>query len=406
MRSWWTTTPQAYASKAEMPAPLVFFDGREHWLADGFHRLEAAGKAGRRVLECEVKRGSLREAILHAAGANALHGLRRTNADKRGAVLLLLRDDVFKKWSDRKIGDACVVDHKTVGRVRQELGGEFPTDEEEGSTLGPRRSRVVAAVKPTSSVKVLPEVRQVLREKGLSEDVSEVRAVAKLAPELQERVAARLSLGSKTVKDALDQEKRAELWEHAAQLAAEPPPLPEGPFDVVAADPPWAFENRNEDASHRGRVDYAVMSLAALEALPVSLLAKPDAMLFLWVPNALLEDGLRLVKAWGFVQKTVLTWDKELLGLGNWLRNTTEQVLVAVRGSPQVLLSSQTTLIHERRRAHSQKPEAFYAHVESLCPGSKVELFARTPRAGWVSWGAEKEKFRPLAEGPGRASQG
>ena len=105
------------------------------------------------------------------------------------------------------------------------------------------------------------------------------------------------------MKEALDQEKRAELREHAAELAAAPPPLPEGPFDVVAADPPWAFESRNDDPSHRGRVDYAVMGLAQLEALPVPRLAKPDALLFLWVPNALLEDGLRLVKAWASPRK-------------------------------------------------------------------------------------------------------
>ena len=325
----------AYLAKVDMPAPLVFFDGEAHWLADGFHRVEGAEKAGRRLLECEVKRGGLRDAILFAAGANAQHGLRRTNADKRGAVLLLLRDKEFGLWSDRKIGQACAVDHKTVARIRREQSGEIPTGGElEGEPADlQRRSRVVQPPRPAESVKLLPEARQVLRDTGLADDLSQVRELARLQPEHQERVAIRLTLGARTVKEARDQEKRAELHQQAAALAAAPPPLPDGPFDVIAADPPWSFDSRSEDPSHRGRTDYAVMSLEKIEALPVERLAKPDALLFLWVPNALLSQGLQVVSAWGFEQRTVLTWDKEMLGVGNWLRNSTEQCLVAVKGS-------------------------------------------------------------------------
>jgi N6-adenosine-specific RNA methylase IME4 len=81
------------------------------------------------------------------------------------------------------------------------------------------------------------------------------------------------------------------------------------------------------------------------------------------------------------------------MGVGNWLRNVTEHCVVAVRGKPIVSLTNQTTIIREKRREHSRKPEAFYSLVEALCPGSKLEMFSRTSRAGWNAWGAEKEKF-------------
>lgn len=109
-----------------MQRPIVLYDGTDFWLADGFHRIEAAQRAGMTDYPVEVLRGSKRDAVLRAAGANATHGLRRTNADKRRAVELLLKDAEWAQWSDRKIADTCAVDHKTVADVRRSLGGEVP----------------------------------------------------------------------------------------------------------------------------------------------------------------------------------------------------------------------------------------------------------------------------------------
>lgn len=106
---------------AGFPAIVVFYDGKDHWLADGFHRVQAAMKAGLKTLASDVRQGTRRDAVLHSVGANASHGLRRTNADKRRAVETLLRDETWTTWSDNKIAQLCFVHHDTVGKARKEL---------------------------------------------------------------------------------------------------------------------------------------------------------------------------------------------------------------------------------------------------------------------------------------------
>jgi N6-adenosine-specific RNA methylase IME4 len=109
-----------------------------------------------------------------------------------------------------------------------------------------------------------------------------------------------------------------------------------------------------------------------------------------------MAQAYQAIAAWGFKAKTILTWNKVDLGMGDWLRNSTEHAIVAVRGSPVIdpdIARNTPTLITEKRREHSRKPEAFFALVESLCPGSKLEMFAREKRVGWTAWGAETEKF-------------
>jgi hypothetical protein len=111
---------------AVFPPIIVFHDGNDFWLADGFHRVEAERKIGRETIVAEIREGSSRDAVLHGIGSNAAHGLRRTQADKRRAVERLLKDSEWARWSDRKIAEVAKVDHKTVGTIRRELAGEFP----------------------------------------------------------------------------------------------------------------------------------------------------------------------------------------------------------------------------------------------------------------------------------------
>ena len=113
---------------AIFPPVILYDDGTDLWLADGFHRVEAVRKIGRETIDAQIRQGSSRDAILHGVGSNAVHGLRRTQADKRRAVERLLKDPEWARWSDRKIGDIAKVDGKTVAAVRRELtSAEFRT---------------------------------------------------------------------------------------------------------------------------------------------------------------------------------------------------------------------------------------------------------------------------------------
>ncbi len=176
-------------------------------------------------------------------------------------------------------------------------------------------------------------------------------------------------------------------------ISQEPPPLPTGPFRVIVADPPWEYEKRAADPSHRGSLPYPSMALAEIKALPVQDLAATNAIVWLWTTNAHLRQAFEVVEAWGFETKTILTWVKDRMGTGDWLRGQTEHCLLAVRGQPIIKLTNQTTVLYGHVREHSRKPESFYEMVEALCPGSKVELFARTSRQGWVSHGDQATSF-------------
>lgn len=182
---------------------------------------------------------------------------------------------------------------------------------------------------------------------------------------------------------------RAKKLLEAERIAAEPKPLPTGPFRVLVVDPPWRYEKRKNDASKRENPTYADMSIGEIKALDVRSMTASDAVLWLWTTNAHLPEAFAVAAAWGFDYKTLLTWDKVKPGMGDWLRGQTEHCLLCVRGKPPVKLTAETTIIRETIVRHSVKPEAFYRLVESLCPGAKVELFARQQREGWAQWGYE-----------------
>ena len=215
-------------------------------------------------------------------------------------------------------------------------------------------------------------------------------ATAARALALQQKAPAqfeRVARGEVPLSKALGEVKLADKRALAEEIRANPVVTPDGRYQVIAIDPPWRYDSRGEDTTHRGRNPYPDMTTDEVCALPVAKLAQDDCVLWLWTTNAFMPDAYRCLDAWGFAHKTILTWDKVNLGLGDWLRNVTEHCILAVRGRPIVSLTNQTTLISEKRREHSAKPEAFYSLVDALCPGSKLEMFSRTNRHGWTAWG-------------------
>lgn len=178
-------------------------------------------------------------------------------------------------------------------------------------------------------------------------------------------------------------------------------------FETVLADPPWRFQNRTGKMApeHRRLARYETMTLDDIKGLPVADVCSDTAHVYLWVPNALLAEGLSVLEAWGFTYKTNLVWYKirkdggpDGRGVGFYFRNVTELVLFGVRGPRRTLPPGrrQVNLFPERKREHSRKPEQLYEIVEQCSPGPYLELFARHPRVGWHQWGDEL-LLEPLA---------
>jgi N6-adenosine-specific RNA methylase IME4 len=180
--------------------------------------------------------------------------------------------------------------------------------------------------------------------------------------------------------------RRLTVLRQAKGLEAAAPELPTGPFQVIVADPPWQYDSGNS-------LPYPTMPLEDIKAMPVREIADENAILWLWTTNAHLCVAFEVVEAWGFEYKTLLTWVKDRMGTGEWLRGQTEHCLLAARGRPVFLHGSHATVLQAARREHSRKPEEFYFLVGETCPGSKVELFARQERDGWQRFGDETQRF-------------
>jgi len=169
---------------------------------------------------------------------------------------------------------------------------------------------------------------------------------------------------------------------------------PDGPFDVIVIDPPWQYGNTYDAEGDRSLPSYPTMNLDKIKAIDFK--PKDDAILWLWTTNGFLHEAFHIIEHWGFEYKGCLTWAKDKMGLGRWLRNQTEHCLLAVKGKPVIDLKNQTTILHAPSRGHSVKPSEFYDLVDSYCFGIKVDWFARNTREGWVSFGTlENEKNDP-----------
>jgi N6-adenosine-specific RNA methylase IME4 len=174
-------------------------------------------------------------------------------------------------------------------------------------------------------------------------------------------------------------------------------------FKTILADPPWRFQNKTGKVApeHRRLSRYTTMTLDEICALPVARIVDPVAHLYLWCPNALLPDGLRVLTAWGFTYKANIVWHKvrkdggpDGRGVGFYFRNVTELILFGTRGKNARTLApgrKQVNYLATRKREHSRKPDEQYQIIESCSPGPYLELFGRGIRPGWTTWGDQAD---------------
>lgn len=174
-------------------------------------------------------------------------------------------------------------------------------------------------------------------------------------------------------------------------------------FGLIMADPPWHFSTR----SHKGVTSkgaggqYKTQPLEWIKSLPVSDIAAPDCLLWLWATNPMLPDALEVMSAWGFTFKTAGHWSKKIVngkqafGTGYILRCAGEPFLIGTLGSPKTVARNVRSVIEGPIREHSRKPDEAFAAADALMPDvDKIELFSRQPRCGWTVWGDEYDRFR------------
>ena len=177
-------------------------------------------------------------------------------------------------------------------------------------------------------------------------------------------------------------------------------------FKTVLADPPWRFANRTGKMApeHKRLNRYGTMELPDIMELPVREIVDETAHLYLWVPNALLPDGLQVMRAWGFEYKSNIVWHKirkdggpDGRGVGFYFRNVTELVLFGVRGKGARTLAPgrrQVNFLATQKREHSRKPDELYPLIEQCSPGPFLELFARGTRKNWSAWGNQADDYQ------------
>lgn len=230
--------------------------------------------------------------------------------------------------------------------------------------------------------------------------VKKIEAVA--SPEIK----AKVSTGQISINEAFKELKKEEKIDERKKdiekqlFDIESGNLPEliGKYEVIAIDPPWAYEEKGGLSSTdynpettRGTTTYPTMKVNEIKEINLPL--TENAVLFLWTTHAFLKDAFEILEHWGLKYKATLVWDKERMGMGRTIRLQCEFCLIAFKGNPIFNGSSERDIIREARREHSRKPDAFYQYVERSTIGRKLEYFSREKRNNWEIYGNEVEKF-------------
>jgi N6-adenosine-specific RNA methylase IME4/predicted DNA-binding protein (UPF0251 family) len=205
-------------------------------------------------------------------------------------------------------------------------------------------------------------------------------------------ISARENFGGKLQKAA----RRKDINDQRDAIANDGIILPVGEFEVIVIDPPWPYRDGIDQADydpagHRASNPYPEMMLSELADLQLP--AADNCVLWLWTTHRFMRHAFPLLDKWGFQDRAILTWAKDRMGLGRWLRSQSEFCIMATKGSPAIDLTNQTTILHGPMREHSRKPDEFYRMVESLCIGRRLDFFSRESREGWAQIGNETEKF-------------
>lgn len=228
-----------------------------------------------------------------------------------------------------------------------------------------------------------------------------VNEAAKLRKEDPEKFEL-LKKGEKTITEFKKEEKKEQrdqfIQKQREDIASGKAVLAEGVFEIIAIDPPWAYEEKggfspeqHDAEGNRGGVDYPTLTVDQIKNLKLPL--ADDAVVFLWTTQAFLKDAFDILIAWDLNYKCTLVWDKESMGMGRTIRLQCEFCLLSFRGKPIFEGSAERDIIRSKRREHSRKPDEFYELVDRATVGRKLEYFSREQRNGWEIYGNNTNQF-------------
>lgn len=221
--------------------------------------------------------------------------------------------------------------------------------------------------------------------------VQEAKSIRQKSPELAEKVKAGEMTIPEAKKEIKKQEREEYIKEQVKEIEMNLYQPPTGLFDVIVIDPPWPYGTKYDPNGRRAANPYPEMSLEQIKA--IELPATENCVLWLWTTHKFLRYSFDILDGWGFRDVAILTWVKDRMGLGSWLRSQSEFCIMAVKGIPTINLTNQTTVIHGPLREHSRKPDEFYEMVDGLCVGYRLDYFSRERREGWSQFGNDMEKY-------------
>lgn len=349
--------------------PLVVWNGL---LVDGHNRFEICQKHG--IPFQVVEREFEDRAAVRIWMRDNQHSRRNLTPAWKLELAFANKEDLKAKGRERKVEAG-----KETGRGNKKVlspsDKTFPRQPEE---------------KPHNTRK------EIAKQAGVSTgQVGMAEQVRKKAPDLWEQA----KQGETSIKAAYDEirkkekkaERAAEIEQQRQAIESGAAKLPEGVFEVVVMDPPWAYGREYDPDGSRVANPYPEMNQEQLLAMEPPF--AEDAVLLLWTTHQFIWDAKHLIDHWGFAYKATLVWDKEKMGMGSWLRMQCEFCLLAVRGKPTWRNTKWRDVIREGRREHSRKPDAFYEMVEDCTVGRRLDYFSREARPGWEVFGNDTSKF-------------
>lgn len=310
----------------------------------------------------------------------------------RAEIRAIEKVGLAKEVREQKLSEAQAISEAVLdAEVRiGELMQSVPKSDNGGANQYRAKSTVVSKKQKPKS--------EAIREAGFTQKQAErfqqlashPEAVAEAKAEARKNddIVSRSAVLSK-IKQA---KREAEIQRQVEELEQHTPEVPDGLFDVIVMDPPWAYGTGYDANGRRCANPYPEMTQEQLKA--IDLPAAENCVLFLWTTHKFIWDAKELLNTWGFEYRNILVWDKQVMGMGNLFRMRCEFCLVATKGKPIFRdVHNLEDIIEEKRREHSRKPEGFYEMVNTLCVGRKLDYFSRTQREGWDVFGNDTDKF-------------